>query len=348
MRNVIYTLVFILVLLTLFKGIILEAFDSFGFDISINKSVLFSKDGGNSWQDYKSSFLANNDLIFDKNNIGSFLLASNAGVLNIKIEKVPQEEKVYKKNKGDNSVWKIFQSDEQPNTIYGISYKLDGDEVLLSENYGKNFKKVFKINKNDRISAFCFNYNNIFLGTRNGNLIGSKDGGKSWYKIKEFSPQGILTMECSKSNEVFIVLSSKVVNLFSPEIPQKIDSKVLVFKNEGFFEIEKLRGEKIKSVKIHPLTNEVYFVSDEKIYLYHRGGTGYINPPSDFKITAFTIDEKNPNIIYIGGRGILYKSKNNGKTWEIIDLPQKAQGKKITEIEINPNDSNLILIKISD
>jgi photosystem II stability/assembly factor-like uncharacterized protein len=348
MRNVVYTLIFLFVLLILFKGIILEAIDSLGFDISINKSVLFSKDGGVTWQDYKSSFLANNDLIFDKNNIEKFLLASNVGVLNIKIEETSQKEKAYKKDRKANNLWKIFQSDEQPNTIYGLSYQLDGDEVLLSKNYGKYFKKVFKVNKNDRISAFCFNFNNVFLGTKNGNLIGSNDGGESWYKIKEFSPQAILAMGCSKSNEVFIVLSSKVVNLFSPEIPQKIDSKVLVFKNEGFFEIEKLRGEKIKSIKIHPLTNEVYFVSDEKIYLYHRGGTGYINPPSDFKITAFTIDEKNPNIIYIGGRGILYKSKNNGKTWEIIDLPQKAQGKKITEIEINPNDSNLILIKISD
>ncbi|GAA4272912.1 hypothetical protein U6A24_06495 [Aquimarina gracilis] len=78
---------------------------------------------------------------------------------------------------------------------------------------------------------------------------------------------------------------------------------------------------------------------------------GYFSTPS---IGAITVDQSNPNIIYVGtgsdairsnvivGRGI-YKSEDAGKTWSFSGLKEAGQ---IGAIEIHPENTNIIFAAV--
>ncbi len=346
MRNVIYTLIFLLVLFTLFRGVIFDILDSFNISLPQHSSKVFiSKDGGLSWEERKLKKNNFSDVFFDKENSGNLLLASNIGILKMSRDKEVLLNKDKNKNKKFGYIFGVFQDDFFPDAIYLISFDIGGSKVFYSDDKGENFRLILKLDNHDKILSFTSKGDNLYVGTKNGILLSSKNRGTSWQKIKDFSPQSIISLAINKKNdELYILLSSKLINILGTEPPKELTSKVFVLKNGKFFEIQKLRGKEIKRAITNSL-GEVYFISNDEVYFYLNGVLLKINLISDFKITDFTIDPKNPNILYVASRNLLYRSRDKGKTWEVINLPQGIQ--RIGEIEINPNNSNEILIKVS-
>jgi len=61
------------------------------------------------------------------------------------------------------------------------------------------------------------------------------------------------------------------------------------------------------------------------------------------KITAFTVDPKNSNILYVGMGNLIYLSENDGENWQVIEPPTRGM---IEKIKINPADPDTILLSV--
>lgn len=344
MRNLIYTVVFLLVLFTLLRGIIFNLAEGVGIELPESNIVFISKDGGLNWEkkEIKNNF--SGKIKFDKENPAGLIQASNVGIFEIKEGKEGGNIN-FKKNHNLGYVSDFFQDENNPKKFYLVSKNVEGDRILISEDGGETFKTIFKLSDNDKIVVFYKINNSFLIGTDKGILIESSDG-VNWKQVKSFSPQKIISISKNiNKNETYLVLGSTTLNLIEIYPPKEVKSQVLIYKNDSFFNIKELEGKNIKEVKVNQLSGDVFFISDEDIYFYQGEKISKINLISNFKIRAFTIDPKNPNILYIGGKNIIYRSTDKGKTWETIALPSNLL--RIKEIEINPQDSNIILIKTS-
>ena len=111
-------------------------------------------------------------------------------------------------------------------------------------------------------------------------------------------------------------------------------------------------------VRIHPLNDKILYVSDAfaGVHMSTDGGifwramnNGIITrsgTSSDIiPVFSLTVDEKNPNIIWIGmqGMGAVYKSTDGGKNWVMKSNGiENIPGMEIRGFTVDPNDSNIV------
>ena len=245
-----------------------------------------------------------------------------------------------------------------PDTIYVISEEIQKNKLLVSYDGGESFEPIFVSGKNDKITTFSidpFSSRRIYVGTEEGEFLISDDFGSSWKEQNRF-PQPIkqITSNLHKEGEIYVLFSPVEANPFdywSRRMPGKV--KFSDDSGENFKDLEEKIGDsktrrlpEIKEIVLDPSQDKVYFISDSSLLKSEDKRIEEIKTISlsgENKITAFTIDPKSSNILYIGIGELVYVSENGGDDWQIIEPPTKG---RIKEIKVNPINPDTLLLAI--
>lgn len=357
MKKFLYGAIYFFILAVIFKGFLVKVAESMGIDLPISETVLISNDGGYNWQKPKvpEKTISGENLFFNNQNPSEIFLASNNGIFKIKNEKTTNRNDKIKKTLNSVNISGFIQDPKSPNIFYLVSNGIEKSELFVSYNYGESFRSLFVTKNDNKISVFKINpinSNYLYIGTQGGLFLVSQDKGNSWEKKKSFSPRPIKNIEINQlTGDIYISLSSKIVNLFPPEDVKRLEPTVYLSIDGGnsFSKINKFNGTPINKIEIDNLCGDVYFVSSYNVFFLRKNKISSLNLISQTekdKITAFTIDPKNPNILYVGVKDILYKTTDKGKSWNTINVP--ISGKKIKNIKINQENSNVILLSFSN
>jgi len=332
--------------------------NNFGIRIATGEELFISENKGEDWQALKTpgrEVISAKSLVFDPENPQHLYLASAKGIFQSKTqgERFRFQGTVFDTETKPSLISECIPDPQRPETIYIVSKEIGGDRVLVSNDGGESFRVIFISEKGDRITAFAidpFLSRFLYIGTKKGLFLESEDFGRSWRKKIQFS-QAItqIAPDPYKEGEIYVLLAPIEENPFD-YWSYRIPGRLMIGKNRGeeFKEFEKIKrfGE-IKKIVFDPnLRGWVYFVSDS--LLLRSSSTGKIEivkslSSSNTKITTFTIDPKNSNILYLGTENVIYRSENKGEDWEIIEPPIKGE---IKEIKINPSDPKVILLSI--
>lgn len=352
-----------------FIGVFSFLKDNYGVEIPLGENLFISQNKGENWVALKTA--GENDvnganLAFDPQNPGNIYMASAKGIFeSFQGEKFTASVATQFKTETKPALVSNFIPDtKDPNVFYLISEEVGQNKLLVSHDKGKNFQPIFIAIEDDRIKSFAidpFSSNKLYLGMEKGGFLKSEDFGNSWKKINIFSqPVKEIVPNPHKVGEIYVLLGpipKDPFNVYSNGLP----AKVVISQNGGknFYDIEnkinisKVKREltvlpEIKEIVTDPSQNRIYLVADHHLFRITRNQMELVNLVSyskENKITAFTIDPKNSNILYLGVGNILYVSENDGENWQIIESPAKGD---IEEIKINPTDPNTILISIKN
>lgn len=167
-------------------------------------------------------------------------------------------------------------------------YAATGNGLFYSPNQGRTWQRVFK-GKNyleNDCTAIYVSPETIYLGTKQG-LFNSKDKGKTWYKAGGKLENSNITAITANINEPGYVYAGC---------------------SDGVF-ISKDRGQTWeRTLTVNSSQDNDYEEIDEK----------EIENDAFFEIRHLTIDNKNPDNIYLATSKGVYKSADKGQNWEMF------------------------------
>ncbi|HOK35438.1 MAG TPA: hypothetical protein PLL80_02310 [Candidatus Pacearchaeota archaeon] len=341
--------------------------DNYGIEISLGENLFISEDKGENWvalDTGKQTDVSGVNFAFDSQNPENLYMASAEGIFesskgkNFSASAITQ----FKEEEKPALISNFIPDPKEPNTFYLISEEVGQNKLLVSHDKGKTFRLIFIAEGNDRIKTFAvdpFASNKIYLGTEEGGFLRSEDYGNSWKKVIKFSqPVGEIVPNPHREGEIYILLSRVAkdpFNFYNNGIPAKVkisnDCGLTFQAIENKINISKVKRElrnlpEIKDIVIDPSQNRIYFVSDYYLLRSVHDQMELVNLVSfskENKITTFTVDPKNSNILYLGIGNLMYISENGGENWQIVEPPAKGE---IEEIKINPADPETILISV--
>lgn len=358
MKNLMYSLIVLLISFYIIGfifnkvGITTEANSKIG-----SETIYISENGGESWNLFKlknKNLSLNSELITFKEGTSNLYLASLGGIFEIKENQKINNEKL----KNTSDIVKLIQNPHNKNIVYLVIKEEKNQKILISYNGGESFKTIFILEEDDNISALEIDpliYSTIYLGTKNGLFLISNDNGETWKKKQDFSPKSITAIGIKITDgTIFLGLDKKPFNIsYLIQPPLEPEKPEIVFSKDGgntfskvkdFFNVSQIEDNfSIKKI-VSDERGKVYFVSKNKIFFTNNRELSALNvilPSKNNEIQDFTINPKNPNILYIASGNVIYNTTDGGESWKTFQTPNQ---KVIKKIKLNPNNSNFILL----
>lgn len=347
--------------------------ENFGIEIPLQGEILLTKDSGEKWAKIKNptqEALGIDNFVFDPDDPENIYIATVKGIFQTKggKERQQKEENFYLASaekvsqKEDPQKKEIFYEDKRPiliskfiydyknkNILYFISEEVGRNKLYRSCDGGENFEMIFVSQKNDKITALepsSFSSKILYIGTGKGQFLKSDNYGNSWEKRGNFSGKvKKIGVNPASPDEVYVITSSESHPTAIPPAQSFIPGMVMKSADFGdsFKNLE--LSQEVDEVVFAQRQNIVYFVSKLSIFQIEGEKIKELNLPSgEGEITAFTIDPKNSNILYLGQGEAFFRSYKEGSDWEIIELPLRG---KIEEVKINSQDSSKIMVELA-
>ncbi len=349
--------------------------NNYGVEVSMGEQLFLSEDRGEEWVALKSIDKADKkasieNLVFDPKNSQNLYLASAKGVFesSTKGEKFTAKTTTFKTESQPAVVSNLTTDPRNPDVFYLVSEEVGQNKLLVSYNKGADFHPLFIASNDDKIKTFAIDpfysrhflfSNRLYLGTKQGSFLKSEDFGNSWKETYKFSqPIEKIVLNPHQSGEIYILLSAIArdpFNVYSNGLPSKIEISVdsgetfkLIKEEIDTSKVENEIGElpEIKDIITDPSQNRIYLISDYYLFRISRNELDLVKIVSSSeknKITAFTVDPKNSNILYVGMGNLIYLSENDGENWQVIEPPTRGM---IEKIKINPADPDTILLSV--
>jgi len=218
--------------------------------------------------------------------------------------------------------------------------------VWKSADGGKTWEAKSKVDEKTRIPmvdvlSFAFNANdskNLFVGTKDGVLLQTTDGGETWKKMNFQSPK-IYGLDLDP-NDGKIVYASGVWNkrgkIFKSLDGGTVWKEIFTFPAEGPLVVNLIIDKKSSNI--------IYIsTSDNQVLKSYDAGESWQNIlNAQGPIDKIVIDKKNSNLIYLMGlNGDISRSRDAGKTFEDISKNIKNE-EGISVIEVDPSNENWI------
>lgn len=332
--------------------------------ISFNKSAAAgpmgtfrSLDKGESWQQIATYPTAGG--VMNISGIKSYRLFEDPGDTNALYLTTRSQGLFYTYNNGD--VWQsvpffngkfVYALAVDPKDKCTI-YASDGTHIYKTEDCSRNWSLIFTEERTgERFVALDMDRNSgaIWGAELNGDILVSRDNGRSWTVIKRFG----------------ITLQDMVIDSRTPGRVYVASLKSGLYRTDdsGTTWIDLRDGMKnfgdsqtMYRIFLNPAQlNSLFWISKYGILRSDDGGTSWqelklLTPPGAVTIYGFAVNPKNQNEIYYTGtilgeknshvRSTFYKSVDGGATWVTKKLPTNAIP---YVIKIHPdNDSQLIM-----
>ncbi|KKR46151.1 MAG: hypothetical protein UU22_C0003G0014 [Parcubacteria group bacterium GW2011_GWA2_40_8] len=238
---------------------------------------------------------------------------------------------------------------EDPKRFFIAVFQDSKGRILRSEDQGESFQEMYftskdKIGVNDVVLS-PLNKNQIFIGTDDGLILESSDGGFSWRTIGRFTSP-IHKLAQTSGGVLLAVVKNKGLLRSSDLGANWLESQ------------DTLNGKRLQSFS--GANSIEYMVIDPQnaanIYL----GTAYgllrsidggisftapplVIPPQSLPVMSIGIDPHNSNIIFVGAGQAVYRSEDGGEHWSVHAVPTN---KRLRVMSVFPNSSNKILIGV--
>ncbi len=198
------------------------------------------------------------------------------------------------------------------NIIYSAGTFADKGRVVKTTDGGKSWEEIYSEAANAvTVRSVALNpvqANQIMLGNSSGNLVLSQDAGKSWKLVKTFEDR--INRVLWQNGKVYVLVRGK-----------------------GLY-----RSTNLESGEFVDLTADL---TKQKYFFDNFSGM------SEQVFNQVFIDKTSGSLIYLtAGRG-LFKTVDEGKTWEKLNLPGKHNSDlPVRAITLAKTSSNVVLVSV--
>src|SRR3989344_619633 len=253
--------------------------------------------------------------------------------------------------------WRQPVGDLQEGFIYSIEvhpenkcviYVATAVKILKSEDCNRSWTEVYRESRSDtRLSSLAINplapYQ-IFAALSNGDLLESRDDGRSWQTINRFKTEIVDVVADPLQKDVLYVTTRKAGLYRSRDTGASWTALKDTMKDYG-------KALEYRRFLAHPsVPGHLYWVSTYGILLSTDSGDSWeaielITPPGAAQIFGFYVGPDNPDEIYytatINNRSTFYKSFDGGERWITKNLPS---GQLPSFLYIHPLKTEIIYL----
>jgi photosystem II stability/assembly factor-like uncharacterized protein len=246
------------------------------------------------------------------------------------------------------SIFKLVLNADNPDELYIAAFQGDFGFVFGSQDGGRSFEELY-LTPVEGVAVFAlavdsFDFNHILIGTSQGGILESRDGGKSWSLIRWF-PGAIkrIVVNSADSNEFFVSTISRKLFKTTDGGSSWLDlSNLLGQISSKARQVEDILFDSASS-------NIIYLATDFGLLESRDGGVSFsvmplIVPPELLPIFTVAVLPTNPRTIYTAAGNQLFKSEDGGINWSVQALSTQKTIKLIT---FNPKDFRYIYIGLN-
>ncbi len=246
------------------------------------------------------------------------------------------------------NVYHIAIDPTNTNRMYAGIYQGSLGRLVKSEDGGNSWQELYIVSEK-KYAVFTVvidpkNTNIVYMATAQGGFLKSIDYGITWESLKWFPN---------------VVINGLIVNPYDSRIMYASTYKNGIFKSVdggiSWTSFEDALKDYTYANQVESLTldyrnpNVLYASSQFGVLRTMDAGATWapvdlIFPEESLLISSVAVDPNNSNVLYCGDGSYFYKSEDRGKTWKIIKVPT---GKRIIDIEINPDNSDEIYLGVS-
>ena len=225
----------------------------------------------------------------------------------------------------------------QSQTIF-VAVKLGNrGKVFKTMDGGNNWNEIYtEKSEEGMILSIAFDYNNpevVYIGSSSGGIFKTEDGGLTW-KTLLWAKSGISKIAIDRADSSVVYFGTT-------------KSGALITKNGGKDFVEIRNNGSIFNLVVHPNKGGVVYVStNEGLVKSDNYGESWevlntLVKPKEIESKGLAINPSNSNEIFYTAGKAFYKSVDSGATWKPV---QFNISRIIREIEIDPNNSNVIYV----
>ncbi|GAB4141000.1 MAG: hypothetical protein Fur0024_2760 [Patescibacteria group bacterium] len=263
---------------------------------------------------------------------------------------------------------KFIKSDAKLASVYAIAVsKLDPKFILASGVSSSNFGRVSKSVDGGKTFSEIFtgrvaksgiqglaikpdNKDVILIGTENGEILKSTDGGESWrITFQVFGNKAKIKFlnfdETSTSIAYFLVNNDGFY--FSKDAGESFELMTEKSRN-SIFNFDKTSQDVFSNYTFYHLeavpnkSGNYFLVTEDQIYKTSDFGrtwneVKFIVKPGNTTIYSIGIDPENINRIFVGTTGAIFKTENGGETWSEKDFSDMNNG-AVVDFEFTKNE----------
>jgi photosystem II stability/assembly factor-like uncharacterized protein len=360
MRQVLVFLIFFFVIIAfgvIALAIVFPSFLSGLNSVGGSRGLKVSFDGGNNWQS-RNAILNSKitlarykiyDLFFDNQNSdviyaltdGGIYKSANQAELWFKIgeKDIPSSAKI------DSLTLDISNSQR----LFVSIFDKNSGQLLKSEDGGNSFETLYiSPTAGVHINSIVLNnlHGQILLGTSDGGILESRDGGKSWSVLKWI--QGSVSkifLKNPNDNQYFILSSN--TKLWRMDIDGQNFNEVKIFSTKPAQLQNIFQSRQIYGVWFDESSGSIMWAGTSMGLLRSVDGGEKWNvvqtlvPEKDSRVYTFAQDFSSPQVIYVGMNNKIYKSQDAGTHWSELNFPAKSV---LGIIKIYPRNSSIIFV----
>lgn len=223
---------------------------------------------------------------------------------------------------------RIFVHPKNPGLVVAGSTK-GRPGFYKSTDGGATWKRMMKESVSD-VAINIQNENEFFVGVKGKGVFKTSDGGDTWTQISNGLPGtiGYITIQQSKSNpDVLYALMEAGAQGATGEIYKSsnhgVSWSMVLNGGESFFNGQ---GWYDNFIEIHPTNPDIVLAGGIDIFKTKDGGKNWANTTYSYSGGDVHPDQQhaafspsNPNIVYAGNDGGMYKSTDGATYWEPIN-----------------------------
>ena len=334
------------------------------------KSVFFSKNKGRSWQPF-NAIPSINGRVLGLDGLGVKVLRSD-----------PEDSRAVYLGSFKKGLYYTYNIKNGWNWVSGLAattindvqvspqnkcliYAALANSLYRSNDCSRDWSEVY-VNANSQVSVKTIaidqnNPRNLYIGTSQGEIIKSIDGGNSWRTIHTLSRSiAQILISPRNSNLLFVAtVNNKVYSFTSnsqtnPADPNNIKQN---FSIDNWTDFNPLfanydLGSHFIKMTISPQNGAIFLATDKVILRSLNNGLSWeklrlLQSKSDSGagITSLAINPKNPSDLYYLTRTAFFSSLDGGVTWKTQALPSGRWGQILLVDFYNPNNIYLGTVK---
>lgn len=307
--------------------------------------VLFSSDRGEYWEsrntvEEKGASISRSsvlDFVFDPQTPDTMYLGVGGGGLFKSVNAGTTWKRMVDRNGFLHSRTSVFRIVVHPSSS-NILYVAEEGRVLKSDDGGESFREVYVVAKPKTtvwtVALDIYEPDTVYAGTSDGLLLQSKDGGKFWQTLKQFS-HGINAIVVQPSDTRVMYVTLPKFGVFKTTDKgaswQDLTPKIKSF--AGALNMTVLL--------VDPQSHAtLYLASDFGLLRTANGGETFeevktIIPTRSLPVLSLAIDPVTPTTLYLTARNQLYTSLDRGTSWNVKTL---STTRNLQTLKIHPQD----------